>query len=220
MKKQLKSVIASSILCGMALFIFACNDVEDGPVDIIGTETEDVGIGIVQEGLVNGNMEQENAILLNMPNGWRNLVAFFEAPNNYTFSHSSTATEGDFSLMIDNKEVDSNDEYPYAQQVIINPQIPFGSTVRLTAKVKSENLSGGGFEIILLTPDDRSQAFIPLGSSLPSSRFSGSRDWTEYEAVIPSYPSNVTELYVWIRLLPQTAGRIYVDDLNLTYEIQ
>ena len=219
MKNRIKYWILGLSLGAWALAGSGCNDVEDGPVEVRGTATEDVATGLVNQGLFNGNMEQDNEVFANMPNGWRNLVAFFSSPNNYEMGRSEEALEGNFSLRLSCDSVDNNDEYLYAQQVIQDPNIALGSFVRLRAQVKAENLSGNGFELLLLTPDSQGN-FIVLATTSPSSEFSGSRNWSEYEAVIDSYPSGVDDLYVWVRLLSQTTGTIYVDDLSLTYELQ
>jgi hypothetical protein len=175
-----------------------------------------LGLGQASGGLANGSMEVPNTVLTDLPNGWRGQIAFFAGLNNFRFRQSDDRPfEGRFSLRIEADEPDDPSEYPYAQQIISGPDIPAGAETRLRARIRTEELESGGYELLLLTPNGQGGfAVIATSGQIAAP---GTSDWQEVIAETPSFPLFLTELQVWIRLLPNTTGSLFADDVVLEY---
>jgi len=100
----------------------------------------------------------------------------------------------------------------------INSGIIPNQDITLTVKIKAEDLEGLGVAIAILaikTPQYEGLKFVSTEGTID---IKGTFDWKEYSLVMNSVPDQTNALFVYLIYLPQTTGKIYFDDAELTYD--
>lgn len=98
-----------------------------------------------------------------------------------------------------------------------NPSIEEGLGLKLKAKVATENLEGEGVAIILRTLSGRTEALdiSAANSTRNTTNILGTQSATLYEVDLSYYPSDVQQIELMFQILPNTAGTVFIDDINL-----
>lgn len=214
----MKNILLIVGFCSLC-FLFSCDD--DGLGDgvwspVVSTNPGDrADVGYVNEGLFNGDMEIENSTEANLPSGWNDRVNSFNSPNNYEFFHVDVNAIDERSARLFGFNIDSQNEYGYFRQVIVNPKIPTGAFVRVRAKVRTESLAGRGFNLVAIGYDLTGTAIFGIESFQETSFVRGTTDWTEYVTEVGSYPGNLNEIQIWLAIGSSTTGNVYFDDVVL-----
>lgn len=168
-------------------------------------------------GFVNGSMEEVSPVNPEQAKGWAVLAQNFNPPNNYVYERTSRhAFEGSYSAMLSAQTIDSPDEFWYLVQVIDGPALRAGSRLQLSAMVRTDNLRGRGFEVILRGV----HAFNPQGGFYMSTasqtrNVQGSNDWRRYQLEVARVPEGISQLEIFLMISPGTTGDLYFDDVRL-----
>lgn len=108
--------------------------------------------------------------------------------------------------------------FPVAYQVIASGDLT-GRRLRLAARVRRVGVVGPGFALAL-RGEDATRA--PRGGVFASTQgridIFGTADWTEYSVRLEELDASVGRVSVFLMLLPETRGTVYVDDVTLTSE--
>lgn len=217
----MKNIVLALLFC-FSLLLFACDDdaLGDGKWSSVIAENpgDQVDLGIVEGGLYNGNMELVNGIESNLPSGWKDLINNFNAPNNYDFELNDRIAIDNHSIAIIGDDIDSETEFGLLRQRIINPTIPVGAFLRLRGQVRTSNLSGNGFNMVVVGYDiANNQVFY--SETFAESRFaSGTQGWQEYTSNTASVPIDVEFFQVFLTIGGNTTGTVYFDDIVLEYD--
>jgi len=172
-------------------FLFACSKTEvKPPVQLFTNTNVDAGTNTPTGWWLNGN--GTTAVFI-----WSNQVAF----------------SGTHALEIACASAITAPAY-WGQSVTQN--IPFGRNLTLTVRVKG-NLSGDGAAVAIAclnaTSTTQAQQF---STSQGSSSMSGNFDWTSYTAKLAGVHNDISEIRVYLMMLPGGSGQVYFDDISLT----
>lgn len=215
----MKNILFSFLFITAITVFSSCDD--DGLGDgewsavIANNPGDRVDIGEVNGGLFNGNMEALNAIESNLPSGWEDQISGFNPPNNYGFFHSTDNAIDERAAHISGDNIDDVNEYGFLRQVIINPDIPSGALIRLRGKVRTQNLTGNGFNLFAIGYDATGQFVFGIDAISQTSRVRGTTDWQEYTTFVDGFPPIVSEIHVFLAIGENTTGDVYFDDIVL-----
>jgi hypothetical protein len=96
--------------------------------------------------------------------------------------------------------------------------IPTGKQLKLTAKVKTENLTGEGAAIAIRCDDDVVVAADQFTTTQGEILIKGTQDWTTYTVELTErVRSDIEAITVYFLYLPKTEGTVYFDDVSLIY---
>ena len=100
----------------------------------------------------------------------------------------------------------------------INSGIITNQNIKLTVKIKAENLEGLGAAILIIAYKTPQYEMLKFESTEGTIDINGTFDWKEYSLVMDSVPEETNAMFVYLIYLPQTTGTVYFDDAKLTYE--
>jgi len=89
-----------------------------------------------------------------------------------------------------------------------------GSTIELGITIKTEEVVGNGIEVFLRTDSGNKDSFEVSG--LTSIASIAGTDTRRYSIAIPYYPNKVFQVLVLLSVLPNTKGKVSIDNLELT----
>ena len=205
------------ILISSLIFLFSCDDdgLGDGKWGAVITNNpgDEVDFGVVVGGLFNGDMEINNQIETNLPSGWNDRVAGFVSPNNYDFFHTDTFAIDSLSARINGYDIDNQNEYGYLLQRIEAPNIPPAALVRIRGKVKTDDLFGNGFNMMIYGFGVNGNLIFGVETVNETRFVRGDTDWTEYTSSIASFPAGLDQIEVRLAIGPNTTGDVYFDDI-------
>lgn len=93
--------------------------------------------------------------------------------------------------------------------------IPVGRDLTLKAKIKAVNLSGDGVSIVIRC--DGEVPNLQFASTQGVVNINGTFDWSTYTVSLPNVQSNITSIFVFLVYRPKTTGKVYFDDVTLSY---
>jgi hypothetical protein len=100
-----------------------------------------------------------------------------------------------------------------------------GRRLRLRLHMKGENIQLNSFNsnvwVTLRTWPVEGPNRSTIGRSVSSQRsnfIEGTFDWTPFEIILPSFPSDANRISVFLVMGPQTTGTVFFDDITLTVE--
>lgn len=135
-------------------------------------------------------------------------------PNGYDYGFTAEAASSPRnSLKVNCNQVKNDTAFCYyGQQKISTATIPIGAKVTLKAKIKTV-LKGNGVSLAIRGDKDGKSVFFATTQGKTS--ITGTQEFTEYSAVVDSYPGNVDNLLIFLVYLPGTTGYVYFDDVSL-----
>lgn len=161
--------------------------------------------------VTNGNVEQQLQ-------GWAfNYAKSNQAnPNGYDFGFTDeTAASPRYSLKINCNQVKNDSSFfSYYQQKLSTKDISVGAKLTLKAKIKTVNLTGNGVSLVLR--GDQGSKTVFFVSTEGKTTITGTKEFTEYNVTVDSFPGNVDNLVLFLVYLPKTTGSVYFDDVSLT----
>ena len=119
----------------------------------------------------------------------------------------------DFYLAI---AADSPDtvNFSFFNQTVLTP-LPKGKQIMLRARIKAENLTGQGASIALRCDGPKGQVAFTTTQGVTS--IDGSFEWKEFSLLLEKVPDETNAIQVYLLYLPSTTGKVYFDDITLTY---
>ena len=110
--------------------------------------------------------------------------------------------------------ITKQNNFIYAYQSIEN-NIPKGKKLKLTVKIKTENLTGGGAALFLRCDD--SSGVVQFAATEHSIEIKGTKDWTTYTLELNErVRSDIESIIVFLLFTSDTSGTVYFDDASLT----
>lgn len=195
---MLKTIIICLLIVLLTLFLVACNYANDP-----------LPHGI-QNLLSNSNMEGSNFGKLS---GW----FMGSGGENHEFEWSTEESYSpDHSVKIQLSEKDEGAIGVLSQY--IRHYIPRGREVTLKAKLRLDNIEGEGIMIALKGSgnDGITSTFV---STQGRTLITGTSDWKEYSVAVDKFTYNDDIIVVFIIYGANTTGTVYIDDVELLYEI-
>ncbi len=112
--------------------------------------------------------------------------------------------------------ITANEQDNYAVWIQPVSTIPIGRKVRLSASVKTEDLTGRGFEfgVMCKTEDQSSPRYVLFTSRAYTTGIVGSRDWATFVMSF-EIPAKTSKMEIWLALQTQTTGAVYFDAVEL-----
>lgn len=137
-------------------------------------------------------------------------------PNGYAYGFTSEAASSpQYSLKINCNQVKNDTAFSYyVQNSIPMSTIPVGAKLTLKAKIKTA-LVGQGVSIAI-RGDKGNKYGVFFVTTQGKTPITGTQDFTEYSIELPSFPSGIDDLLVFLVYLPKTTGYVYFDDVSLT----
>jgi len=191
--KTLKRNLGILTLISLSSFLLSCDDDEAGKNQLI----------------VNGDVEAGATF----PNSW-----WFNTGNNqyetaWTDQESYSAKK---SLQISSPATHTSGFAFWAQTITSN--LPIGKGVTLSVKIKGD-LVGEGVSIAIRgdntsVPDGSGEQFI---TTQGSESITGTFDWTDHSITLSSVDATTKSITIYFVFLPNTKGKVYFDDVSLTF---
>jgi len=171
-------------------------------------DNEPVDEDIVVEFLKNTTLEEG---VNGIPDGW------FSTDDNNIYELDWTTDEShspNKSLSITAERGDTTEFAFWGQN--FNVDIPHGEDVTLTVWVKS-NLLGNGVSIAIRGddtefPEGSGEQFASTQGNID---ITGSFDWSKYSVTLENVDTDIKSVTVYLIYLPETAGTVYFDDIQL-----
>lgn len=118
---------------------------------------------------------------------------------------TSTTTEGD------------SNQFSRWRYQIAKPDIPETATLKLTATVSGEAITGQGVSIVVRTDSGLAENRVVsgFGTTEGETLIEGTFDKKEFSTEINYVPSEIEALYVFLVFLPETKGKVYFHDVKL-----
>ena len=159
--------------------------------------------------LENGNMEEDPKT--SFPSGWGKGGTPEEGQLNH-ITYITDSEDDNSYIKIDTITKENN--FIYAYQSIEN-NIPKGKKLKLTVKIKTENLTGGGAALFLRCDD--SSGVVQFAATEHSIEIKGTKDWTTYTLELNErVRSDIESIIVFLLFTSDTSGTVYFDDASLT----
>lgn len=197
-KRHIFEVSCTAFILSLFLLYFSCNNNDEKVIP------EPIQI-LQNSDMESGNSEPQNWKIHSFPDGGQH--DFVWTDQEY---HSTTR-----SLMISSSI--SYDSIGAGWMQILNHSIPHNQDVKLTVRIKAENLVGDGAAIIIRADNTNQQDMLKFVSTEGDIDITGTFDWKEYSIEMESVPNDTNIIYVWLAFLPHTTGEVYFDDAELTY---
>lgn len=131
---------------------------------------------------------------------------------------------GNRSLFIEGTDSLANNSVAWVQHYI-GPMPREGRRLRLRLLMKGENIQlnspSANVWVTIRTWPVEGPNRTTFGRSVSSQRsnfIEGTFDWTPFEIILPSFPSDANRISVFLVMGPQTTGRVFFDDITLTVE--
>jgi len=96
-------------------------------------------------------------------------------------------------------------------------KIPIGEKLTLSAMIKGVDLVGEGVAIAIRC-DGPGTGLLQFETSQTSIDINGTFDWTSYTIDLSNVQSDVTSIYAFLIIRPNTTGTAYFDDVTLTHK--
>lgn len=165
-------------------------------------EDDEMGQLLDDPGLNNGK---------NFPDSWQ----YWQNDSNHKFFWSpKTDNPKDFYFALEATAFDMVN-YSFLSQTVTTP-IPKGKQLVLRAKVKAEQLTGAGANLVVRC--EGLQGVLVVASARPQISIAGHFDWKEFSIVLDKVPDETNTIQVLLSYLPATTGKVYFDDITLTYQ--
>ena len=160
--------------------------------------------------LENGNMEEDPKT--SFPSGWGKGGTPEEGQLNH-ITYITDSEDDNSYIKIDTITKENN--FIYAYQSIEN-NIPKGKKLKLTVKIKTENLTGGGAAIaIRCNVKGKAAQFVSTQWKIP---IEGTKDWTTYTVELnEKVRSDIESITAFLLFTSDTSGTVYFDDASLIY---
>ena len=162
--------------------------------------------------LENGNME-EGEPGDPLPSGWGK---WGQGATEEQLGHITYITDSeDDNSYIKIDTITKENNFIYAYQSIEN-NIPKGKKLKLTVKIKTENLTGGGAAIaIRCNVKGKAAQFVSTQWKIP---IEGTKDWTTYTVELNErVRSDIESITAFLLFTSDTSGTVYFDDASLIY---
>lgn len=162
--------------------------------------------------LKNGNMEEEDSK--------GNPIDWSEVPSDDTSLalYTEPVTKNKF-LGINGLIGATITNCAYWYQTIEDDDIPIGKKVKLTVRIKTENLTGKGAAIAIRC--DNSELGSGVAEQFVSTEnrinISGTNDWKTYSVELDRIEEGIDHLVIYLIFLTATSGTVYFDDASLIY---
>lgn len=204
------NVESGKIIDGDKITVFDKNDISEGidRLAIVISELEDSNIN-KKELIKNGALEEGTMF----PKDWQS----YSNENYKTEWTKSKSNSGNYSLKISStKKVTS---FAYWCQ-IIKKNIKVAKNPKLKLFIKTKNITGKGVSFAIRcddteTPDGDAELFV---SSESLFNIKGTKNWTEYSIELEDKINfKIKCITVYLLMLPDTKGKVYYDDISLTY---
>ena len=165
-------------------------------------EDDEMGQLLDDPSLNNGN---------NFPNSWY----YWQNNSNHKFFWSPKENNSkDFYFALETYSFDTA-HASFFMQTIKTP-IPKGKQLILRSKIKAENLTGQGVSIAIRC--EGPESMVAFASTEGKTKIEGSFDWKEFSVVLDKVPDETNQLHVFLLYLPATTGKVFFDDITLTYQ--
>jgi hypothetical protein len=138
---------------------------------------------------------------------WQN-----QSKHEFFWSPKETSSR-DFYLAIATDSLDAVN-FSYFNQAVFTP-LPKGKQLILRARIKAENMAGEGASIAIRC--DGPNGMVAFSSSQDNTKIDGSFEWKEFSVVLDKVPDETNAIQVFLVYLPSTTGKVYFDDVTLTY---
>jgi gamma-glutamyltranspeptidase len=97
--------------------------------------------------------------------------------------------------------------------------IPVGKRLKLTAKIKTEDITGTGVSIAIRCDDstynEKAKMFATTEEKVS---IIGTNDWTQYQVELTDKVTpNIRSITVFLTLLPKSGGTVWFDDISLIH---
>lgn len=144
-------------------------------------------------------------------------VSDLKASTNFTHSIEINPTTTAKSIQLTAKDKIPNGATGSWVIRLDKPNIAEGLGLRLKANLTTENMEGEGVAIVLRTLSGQNEPFDISGatSSRNTTSIVGTTPETPYEVTLNYYPSKVQQIALIFQILPNTAGTVYIDDIQL-----
>lgn len=156
--------------------------------------------------------------------------AFDGASDSWTFFNSNGADnyqeaieilESDSStiLTIESKKLErDSDIFSGWRHRITKPDLPETATLKLTAIISAEAISGQGVSVVLRTDSGlgTNRTTSGFGSTQGEILINGTFDKKEFSTQIGYIPSDIEDLFIFLLLLPETRGKVSFHNIKLT----
>jgi hypothetical protein len=179
-----------------------------------GCGSDDGGVGPDQSNpvqmLANPGVEDGSGA----PEHWSFSEAGTPPGNDYLFEWSEAESHsGSRSLMIGLGSVQHGGAFAHWNQSI-DSGIPHGKKLTLEVAVKTL-LSGAGAGFMVRVDDENGP--VTWATTQGVTEITGVEDWRVFSTSLESVPGEVTKIWVFLILFPNTTGTVFFDDIELTY---
>lgn len=98
---------------------------------------------------------------------------------------------------------------------LLDDQVPVGATLTVSAKVKTENLTGNGVWIWIQANPNEEPAYSVTSDVYRIVK--GTNDWTEISQKIHCYPNSKPKMLIWLGIDGTGTGDVWFDDIKVGF---
>ena len=146
---------------------------------------------------------------------WR----FFESGNpsaQYTSSFSSLSEESTNGLILEGKAGLDPDKFAAWRISFFDLNLEEAQSLRLTAKIAGENVSGGGAALVIRTDAGGVANAAGFSTTQGQEKITGTFPPTPYQVTLPYVPDQVHVVHIFLLATGGTAGTLFFDEVELT----
>ena len=144
---------------------------------------------------------------------------FFSSTSNHQGRIDTLASDSSSVLIIESITTEgSSANSSRWRHPITKPDLPETATLKLTATVSGEEITGQGVSVVLRTDSGvgTNRIVSGFGTTEGEVLITGTFDKQDFSTEIDYVPTDIEDLFVFLLLLPETEGKVTFHDVKLT----